>query len=89
MKYLKDIGIHTNPNYPINSYYELDDNHYMIRVIELFENGKVNTFEADAYMSEEPLPSIEEMNSGKYGVGHAVYVSQGEFEELWNKYAPK
>jgi hypothetical protein len=90
MKYLKDVVKLKNPKYPIISYYELNDEHYMLRVIEFFEHGRVDTIIADAYMQEEPLPSIEEMNSEKYNEsGYFVYVSQEEFENLWDKYAPK
>jgi len=91
MKYLKDVWCHIKEEFPTTSYYEIDEDRRAVRLIEFFINGSIKcksrTNKEDAYMAHLPFPSIEEMNKNSTATDYIVYVSQEEFESLWDKYA--
>lgn len=93
MKYLKDVWIRTNPATSTTSYYEIDDDRRTIRLIDFFADGRIEclnrTNKDEGYIADQPFPSMEEMNKNSSETHYIVYVSQEEFEDLWNKYAVK
>lgn len=88
MKYIKVLWIHNFPEEPVEFYHELDENHFEVRKIEIFNNGSLDYAHfkgrsGATRLSEEPIPPIEEIASDPQ---FQVYkISSAEFEDLWER----
>lgn len=86
--YIKVEWIHEFSDEPIMLYSELDSDNNEIRKIEIYKDGRygyadeVSEF-GGAMLSEEPLPTIEEIASDKQFKPEVI--TKNEFEELWCK----
>lgn len=89
MEYLKLYWKHDFPEDPIIIIYEadLDDERYAIRLIDIYADGHTDNQEDRAwgYVTEAPVPTVEEFNTTDYGEEfHACLTSKEEFEKIWN-----
>ena len=89
MKYIDVKWLHSNAEYPIRLVSELDTNGYENRKMEFFSNGQVSyasksSSSGDTALSEEPIPSLAEINSQKEFQG--LEINSESFEKLWSQY---
>ncbi|MBD1227946.1 DUF6881 domain-containing protein [Xenorhabdus griffiniae] len=89
MIYMKVYWKHSDDDYPIEIYSELDKDRYEVRKIEIFSNGKVNYAQEDkstgsTILGEVPVPPINEINGDAQF--EAAEITQEEFNSLWLKY---
>lgn len=92
MKYIKymsnsnTVGLEDN----IESYWEIDQDGYVIRCIEVLAEGKLlkydETHEADAY-NQLPEGIITDDNLKDTSYGECQVLTQDEFEVMWSKAA--
>lgn len=86
MEYLKCFWKYTNNETPVLCFYEVDkdEERYTRRNIEVFINGEIEVLgENEEFVSEEPCPTIEEINEMEEF--KAVNITRQEFEEIWNQ----
>ncbi|MUZ66385.1 DUF6881 domain-containing protein [Agrobacterium vitis] len=86
MKYVKVIWRHENIADPIEIFMELDENDTEVRKIHLYMDGHAeyadaNTERPDTWLSYEPVPAIEDINSDPQF--KAVMITKDEFEKKW------
>mgnify|MGYP001553208235 CR=1 FL=1 len=88
MKYLRVRWLHSDAEFPVVLYSEIDDARWETRKVEIYEDGRAGW--ADAHheiggsrLGQAECPSIEEINSDKEFDG--AEISAEEFEEAWAK----
>ena len=89
IEYLKLFWEHEEKDDPVVILYEvdLDEERYATRLIEIFSDGHTNNIEDEVFgfVTEMPVPVIEEFNSDYYGEDfNACLISKEEFEKTWN-----
>ncbi len=88
MKYIFTEWLHKFEDEPNKLYYEINNERIPTRVIEIYKSGKIgfasNKFQFQgAFLSVEPLPELEEINSDSQF--KSDYIDQEEFEKLWKE----
>lgn len=87
MEYLLVTWEHNFIDEPIKFYMELDPNRDQLRVIEVFEDGKVAYAsleeEHETFLAIGKYPTVEEINS--MDEFKATYITKKQFEDLWMK----
>lgn len=88
MKYLKVEWIHSLEDEPIIIYSEIDDKFNETRKVEIYRNNKVgyadfNVEFGGTRLSEEPLPSLQEIALDKQF--KPTEIDKQEFEKIWIK----
>lgn len=88
MEYIKVFWKHNFSDEPVTLYSELDANRNELRKIEIYRDGSCgyafnNISYKNTRLSEEPLPTIEEIAKEKEFEPHII--SKGEFEIVWNR----
>ncbi|MVA56882.1 DUF6881 domain-containing protein [Agrobacterium vitis] len=86
MNYVKSKWHHENPQDPVEILMELDDRNMEVRKIHLYIDGHAefadaNTERPDTWLSYEPVPAIDEINSDPQF--QAVMITKDEFEKKW------
>jgi Domain of unknown function (DUF6881) len=86
MKYICVKWIHNNPTEPILLCSELDSENWEVRKVEVWaDDTKGIASEAESFgstqLSEEPLPSLEEIASDPQF--QPSEITKAEFETLW------
>jgi hypothetical protein len=84
--YIRVKWIHSNPDYPVFMYSELDESRWEVRKVERFEDGRIGFASATengggTRLGLEPVPTLEEINADKQF--EALEVSSSEFEQVW------
>ena len=78
-RYLQIKWIHSNPDEPVEIYYELGNDHWASRGIEFFADG---TSTSVTYgLKEASIPPLEQINLDPQLQG--IEVTEGEFEAAW------
>ena len=75
---------------PVTILYEvdLDEERYATRMIEVFADGHINNLQDKEwkFITEEPIPSVDDINKGEFGEEFSVcMISKEEFENIWTK----
>ncbi len=75
---------------PVTFLYEidLDEERYATRMIEIFADGHTNNLQDKEwkFVTEEPVPSINDINKGECGEEFSAYIiSKEEFERIWTE----
>jgi hypothetical protein len=88
LTYLKVRWAHDNEDDPVALLYELDDQRMSRRVVEVFEDGRVqrsDKVEPDAptSLSWEPIPPLDQIHEHPEFTGRAI--TQDEFEAVWRR----
>jgi hypothetical protein len=91
MNYLKVRWKHSDPNYPILIFSELDEERWEIRKVEVYEDGRIEsasgTHETEGTkLSLEPLPTLEEIVADP--VFEATLIGKDDFEQMWSRSFP-
>lgn len=86
MKYLKVSWIHNNEDYPIDFYFELDDDFNELKKIEIYKNGLVGYADKEneingTIVSEEKIPSSDEISKQKEFI--LVEITKEEFYKIY------
>lgn len=89
MNYICVEWKHDFADEPVTIYSEIDPQGWEKRKIELFRNGSVGLASSsshfgDSYLSEAPLPSLEEINADPQFLGQKI--ASAEFSRLWNQF---
>lgn len=90
MKFIKYIsnGNNVGLENSIESYWELNKEGFIVRSIDIIENGDVLKYSedhvADSY-GQLPEGVITEDNLKDKRFGTCVYITMAEFDSLWNK----
>lgn len=92
MTYIDVHWIHIDHNYPVRLMSELDDKRHETRKIELYEDGRIGYALSeknaeDCGLSEEPIPSLDQINSQPEFNG--IEIDSATFESLWKRYVTK
>jgi hypothetical protein len=79
---------HTNPEYPVWLYSELDDERWELRKVEVYADGLHDWAEGErstgtARLSDQALPSFEEIALQPEFTAREI--SREEFEAVWRK----
>ena len=86
MTYLKVKWIHTDLDYPVLIYSELDHERWELRKVEIFPDGRMLYADPDVEFEETglgtmPLPSLEKIAANpKF---EPEVISKAEFEKVW------
>ena len=88
-EYLAMYWEHTSEKEPRILLYEVDleEDRYATRMIEVYANGQVDCIEDKSFrfITEAPVPSIEEINADEYGREfHANLITKEEFGQTWD-----
>ena len=88
LEYIKLFWQHNFPDDPVVIIYEvdIDDERYALRLIDIFADGHTNNQEDKAwgYVTEAPVPTVEEINTHDYGEEfYAHLISKEDFENIW------
>ncbi|MFA8019592.1 DUF6881 domain-containing protein [Bremerella cremea] len=83
---MKVEWLHSNDQYPILLFSELDEDRMEIRKVEQYRDGNVGFADheratGDTQLSIEPLPSIEHISSDPEFL--PTRITHQEFEEVW------
>jgi len=86
VKYLKVSWIHNNEDYPIDFYFELDDDFNELKKIEIYKNGLVGYADKEneingTIVSEEKIPSSDEISKQKEFI--LVEITKEEFYKIY------
>ena len=86
--YLKVRWEHDNPGDPFALYYELDASRMSLRVVEVFEDGRVQRSdkvdpEAPTSLSWEPIPALGQINEQPEFTARVI--TAAEFETVWRR----
>ncbi len=89
-EYIRCDWKHDFKDEPVTLLYEVDLNEerYATRMIDIYADGHTNNLQdADwKFVTEAPVPSIEDINKGECGEEFsACMISKEEFEKVWNK----
>ena len=89
MNYICVEWKHDFADEPVTIYSEMDLQRWERRKIEVFRNGSVGLASpsahfGDSYLSEAPLPSLDEINADPQFRGRKI--SSAEFRRLWNQF---
>lgn len=96
MRYMKVDWHHNFPDEPITAYYEVDEDRYPLRQLEIFRDGRIGyAFYADDTLSniiefggtmlgDQPIPEIDEINDNPEL--YAAAISKDAFESLWGQF---
>jgi len=80
---------HSDDEYPIFLYHEIDQSRCEIRRVEVFRDGRiqkaddVNELQADTILSLEPFPLLEEIADDPEG--EVWLITKEEFEATWSQ----
>ncbi len=91
-EYLKLYWKHTSEKEaeePVVIIYEVDlqEERYATRLIDIFADYHTENTEDKAwrFVTEAPIPTVSEINSGEYGEEfHACLLTSAEFEKIWH-----
>lgn len=89
MNYVLLEWFHTLEDEPYLIYSEIDDQRYEVRKVEIYKNGTIARYDEQMtdslfQLSDVKFPeNLDEIN--QYQEFCAKYVSQEEFETMWNK----
>jgi len=85
MEYVKYYWTYIDEETPILIFAELDEERYSTRQVEVFPDRHIEIMgDKEAYVSEAPYPSNEEIdNMGEFKI---FIISKSEFEEIWRSY---
>lgn len=88
MEYVKYYWKYIDEETPILIFAELDEERYSTRQVEVFPDRHIEIMgDKEAYVSEAPYPSNEEIdNMGEFKI---LNISKYEFEEIWSSYPNK
>jgi len=86
MKYLKVKWQHQHFDEPIEIYSEINQDHWEIRKVELFYDGKTSYASpfyhtGSTWLAEAPIPDLAEINTDLEFEGE--WISRYEFERVW------
>jgi len=86
MEYLKVEWLHSNDQYPILLFSELDEDRMEIRKVEQYRDGKVGFADhegatCNTQLGIEPLPFIEDIAADPEFL--PTRITRKEFEEVW------
>jgi hypothetical protein len=86
MTYLKVKWIHTDPDYPVLIYSELDHERWELRKVEIFPDGRMDyagpgVEVGDTGLSTMSYPSLEKIAANP--VFEPEVISKAEFEKIW------
>jgi len=89
MKYIAAQWLHSNSEYPIHFYSELDENRTELRKIEVYKDGSFGYASKDesfggTELGLEPLPELSEIAEDPEFV--IAEISSDEFDKLWLRY---
>lgn len=90
-EYIKVYWEHTSEkevNEPVVIVYEVDltEERYATRMIDIYADSHTENIEdqAQRFVTEAPVITMEEINSGEYGTEfHACLMTRAMFEEIW------
>ncbi len=86
MKYVKYFWQYIADDTPVLIYAELDKERYSTRCVNIFSDRHMEREgEFEAYVSEAPYPSNDEIN--EMGEFKIFDISKAEFEEVWNRFS--
>ena len=88
MTYIKVSWKHSNPNYPVLLFSELDDSRSETRKVEVFPDGTVGFADPaerakSTGLGLEPLPPLEEIAENPEFEPEEI--TKEEFERMWTK----
>ena len=86
--YLATEWIHEFEDQPRFMYFELDEERYDVRRVEVFRDGRVVRIGDEIELADQPVPSMEEINATPGGEFRAWDNVRAEFEELWSTGGP-
>lgn len=82
MEYVKWRWFHSFPDEPVLCFAELEEERYSTRQVEVFRDGSQQALgEQEAYVSEQPYPSNDEIN--EMGEFLICNITKEEFETVW------
>jgi hypothetical protein len=86
MKYIHVRWAHSNPDYPVDLYSELDDESWETRKVEVYADGRVGFADAhtefgDTGLGEVPVPPLDEIARDPQFEPREI--SRAEFEAAW------
>ena len=84
MIYVHARWSHTTPSEPVELFYELDDERFILTMMERFADGRVE-YECSKgeVLSDVPVPTIDEINAQPEF--HAREVDAGAFNRAWSE----
>lgn len=88
MTYIKVRWKHSNAEYPVVLYSELDNARWEVRKVEIFSDGRIGFASAaesagSTGLGETPIPPLAEIASDPQF--EPVEIVEQEFEEVWAK----
>ena len=86
--FLATEWIHEFKDQPRFLYFELDEERYDVRRVEVFRDGRAVRFEDEMELADQPVPSVQEINAAPGGEFRAWDIGKAEFEELWSSGGP-
>ena len=81
MRYVRVRWVHDDPYEPIDLYYELKEDHWAARVIEVYGDGSME--QVDPNLMDAPLPPLKDINAMPEYKG--TEISKEAFETVWKK----
>lgn len=86
MTYLKVKWIHAYADQPVLIYSELDHEHWELRKVEIFPDGRIGYADAEVEVGDTgpgqmPLPSVEEIAADPQFEPEVI--SKAAFEKIW------
>ena len=86
MTYLKVKWIHAYADQPVLIYSELDHEHWELRKVEIFPDGRIGYADAEVEVGDPgpgqmPLPSVEEIAADPHFEPEVI--SKAAFEKIW------
>ncbi len=87
--YLATEYLHALDNEPRFLPSELGEERYETRRVEVFRDGRVARILDEMALSDQPAPSVEEINATPDGELRAREMGAAEFEELWSSRSPE
>lgn len=80
-RYVRVKWLHEDPYEPIALYYEIKEDGWPIRVIEVYEDGSIESI--DPGLIDAAIPPLKEINAMPDFKGKEI--SKDEFEIVWKK----
>jgi hypothetical protein len=86
MEYFHCLWIHKDTDDPVVLVFEIDDDRYEVRKVEIWRSGQIGWAGRDSHtentgLGEGSIPSLEEINVEP--VFSAVKITKEEFENYW------
>ena len=88
--YIAVEWLHMAPDEPIHLYYELDQDRYERRKVEMYRDGTLHSADAtfgrgSTFLAWEPHPPVADISADPQF--HVHEITAQEFENLWNRAA--